>query len=105
MADAAGLARIMDECEHGSTLAFCGPCKAKDPKSREAARLARLRRERNARSWATDKHLPFPNTTAQWGSPCPDCDERIAEGDTIYLVGGKWVDEQCALDSAVMGET
>lgn len=98
------LARIIDECEHGSTLAFCGPCKANDPTTREAARIARQRRGRNSQAWATDPNLPYPNTVASFASTCPDCDEDIIEGQTIYKVMHRWVDEQCARDSAVMGE-
>lgn len=102
MAASEQLARIIDECEHGSTAAFCGPCKAQ---TRMGESVARRRRRAIAESWGTEgSDLPYKRILARFRAPCPDCDEYVGEQDPIYKVGQRWVCESCAHDSAVMGE-
>lgn len=95
------LADIIDECEHGSTAAFCSACKKSN---RHSEKRARMNRRATANGWATVSMLPYPNTQAQYTSQCgAGCGSWIEEGDTVYRADGAWVCEDCASDMAAMG--
>lgn len=101
------LADIADECIHGLTTAFCSICKAQHA---AAEKRRRLTRAKNADVWETEEtvhphpsiSLDYPHTQAKYDGLCPDCDEHFHEGDWIYLVGGSWLDEECARDRTIL---
>lgn len=107
------IAEIVDECEHGSTAAFCAVCKRDNP---TAEYVARQRRRADRDAWDTEgrditsgtagtgtgRRPNFPYVEAKYPSTC-DCGDGIEPGDTIFKVEDEWSCWPCAEVAETLG--